>query len=175
MAQKFYYIFFTMDTSSEFDKNRLYAIKTNEDFRILSTIDLVFDNTSKSLVNSLNRFEKWLKNPYRYKFVTFDKSDVKTLSGIIKKYSYKPIYKDFPKMLNYKLWNIKSDMCYRLKLPTDLNIEDYIKLYGLTYIEGKDSVISKTFNLVTLVSFYQKDYKTNNELKLKRKYYTPSK
>lgn len=143
----------------------LSAIKTNEDFRILQSfhgeVDLL--NLEKSFKTMMNKFEKWVGNIFECKFITYDISELDTITRISKELNYKSITNNFIKFFSYQLWNIKSEISYKMDKPETYTVEDYLNIYGAIFIGNKNNALDKCFNTVSLCSFYKEDKLTNKE------------
>ncbi|MDF2880032.1 MAG: hypothetical protein K0R54_589 [Clostridiaceae bacterium] len=165
--KKITYVFFNIETTLDHlgvtRVTKLVAIKTNEDLRILSYFNKDITNQEK-FVQYINAFEHWLETTYNTKFITMNISDIKVFINYLTNNNYKPLLRDFPKVMNYQNYNVRNEMDYKLRIKDTLTLNDYLNLYSLTYIGDIESIADRTFNFISLVSSYKFDNEVNRKI-----------
>ena len=167
---KVQYVFFETNSyveeeTQEVKIDNIVAIRTNEEFKIMS----YFQSNASSPISQMHEFEKWVKTPFSSKFISFDVEVFNSLIESLKKANYKASIKDFDKIMKYQFWNIKSELCYRMNLPSEMTLEGFLKLYGITFLGDINNKKDRCYNLFSLVSLYKLDTDRNRELFVRNK------
>ncbi|WCK57596.1 hypothetical protein PP175_26385 (plasmid) [Aneurinibacillus sp. Ricciae_BoGa-3] len=169
------YVFFNLEenkTKTEINTEmKLVAFRTNPELQLLSTFEYELDNkVNASLVGMLTEFEAWVGSPYTCKFITFEMVEMQRLTELSKEVNYKSKTKDFYKIMNYQYWNIKNEMSYRMGVGDNLSLEDFLDIYGLSFVGNGTSAKQRCFNTLNLVQHFKFDVKRNKDVFVKIKH-----
>lgn len=144
---------------------KLYAIKMNEELRILDNFESIVPYSMPYLSKSINNFEEWIGNIYQCKTILFKEGAIQKFANKLKEVNYKSKIVSFPGYLNYNSIHLLKDMHIQLKIPLDTTLEEALSYYKVNFIGDKNTKMNVLYNTISLYKLYSYDKKKNEEIK----------
>jgi hypothetical protein len=155
-AVKGYYFVSVSDGNN--DKVSGVMIKTNAMFTVMDVLNFQSEDQKQ-----IEKIKQWLSDIQEYRVITQFHEDFLRFVQYVEQY-VKVVTKDAVRILKSRYWNMRSEVLYKLKCPTDVTNKQLLTLYGITSQKHTDSYYTEALELLALANAYTFDKKTTRDL-----------